>query len=187
MAPMTAACMTYAGIGPRTFALLVDALVFAPVLAIFIILFDRLQTVPAMLVYMGYGALGGAYDIYFLTRWGQTLGKMAAKIRVARLGGGVITFRHALLRNSVDITLWLVQAVSIAYLLVSWPEPEWSAMSMADQRRRLAERGPFGGNFELISYLWIGSELIVLLFNKKRRALHDFIAGTVVVRIEAEK
>lgn len=112
---------------------------------------------------------------------------MAANIRVARLGGGVITFRHALLRNSVDITLWMVQAVSIAYLLVSWPEPEWSAMSMADQRRRLAERGPFGGYFELISYLWIGSELIVLLFNKKRRALHDFIAGTVVVRIEAEK
>src|SRR4026208_1035098 len=70
MAPMSAACMTYAGIGPRTSALLVDALVFAPVLAIFIILFDRLQTVPAMLVYMGYGALGGAYDIYFLTRWG---------------------------------------------------------------------------------------------------------------------
>lgn len=26
------------------------------------------------------------------------------------------------------------------------------------------------------------SELLVLLFNEKRRALHDFIAGTVVVR-----
>ena len=29
---------------------------------------------------------------------------------------------------------------------------------------------------------WFLLELITMLFNKKRRALHDFIAGTVVVR-----
>jgi uncharacterized RDD family membrane protein YckC len=29
--------------------------------------------------------------------------------------------------------------------------------------------------------VWVWSELIVLLTNRKRRALHDFIAGTVVV------
>jgi len=30
--------------------------------------------------------------------------------------------------------------------------------------------------------IWIGSELLVMLTNKKRRALHDFIAGTVVIK-----
>jgi len=31
------------------------------------------------------------------------------------------------------------------------------------------------------------SELLVLLFNEKHRALHDFIAGTVVVRTGSMK
>lgn len=29
---------------------------------------------------------------------------------------------------------------------------------------------------------WLFSELIVLLFNEKKRAIHDFIAGTVVIK-----
>jgi uncharacterized RDD family membrane protein YckC len=30
-------------------------------------------------------------------------------------------------------------------------------------------------------FAWLGSEFVVLLLNRRRRALHDFIAGTVVV------
>jgi uncharacterized RDD family membrane protein YckC len=33
--------------------------------------------------------------------------------------------------------------------------------------------------------VWIFSEFVVLLTNKKRRALHDFMAGTVVIRKES--
>jgi uncharacterized RDD family membrane protein YckC len=34
-----------------------------------------------------------------------------------------------------------------------------------------------------VSQAWLWSELVVLLLNAKRRALHDFIAGTVVIRV----
>jgi uncharacterized RDD family membrane protein YckC len=30
--------------------------------------------------------------------------------------------------------------------------------------------------------IWIWSEFLVMMTNKRRRALHDFMAGTVVVR-----
>ena len=33
--------------------------------------------------------------------------------------------------------------------------------------------------------IWVLSELVVLLLNKKRRTLHDFIAGTVVLHLSA--
>jgi uncharacterized RDD family membrane protein YckC len=33
--------------------------------------------------------------------------------------------------------------------------------------------------------VWIWSEFITMLFNKRRRAIHDYIAGTVVVRTGA--
>ena len=29
--------------------------------------------------------------------------------------------------------------------------------------------------------IWIWSEFVVLLFNRRKRAIHDFIAGTVVI------
>lgn len=32
----------------------------------------------------------------------------------------------------------------------------------------------------ILMNVWIWSEFIVILTNKKRRAIHDFIAGTVV-------
>ena len=34
----------------------------------------------------------------------------------------------------------------------------------------------------IIASIWIWSEFIIMLTNKKRRALHDFMAGTVVIR-----
>lgn len=34
---------------------------------------------------------------------------------------------------------------------------------------------------ETASLIWFWSEFIVMLLNKRRRALHDFIAGTIVI------
>ena len=35
---------------------------------------------------------------------------------------------------------------------------------------------------EYLYFAWLGSEVVSVLFNRRRRALHDFVAGTVVVR-----
>lgn len=40
------------------------------------------------------------------------------------------------------------------------------------------------GIVNILQNIWIWSELIVLLFNERRRAIHDFIAGTVVLHNE---
>lgn len=37
---------------------------------------------------------------------------------------------------------------------------------------------------DTVNQLWVWSEFIVLLFNKRKRAIHDFIAGTVVIKQE---
>jgi len=34
----------------------------------------------------------------------------------------------------------------------------------------------------ILMQVWIWGEFLTMLFNKKRRAVHDFMAGTVVVR-----
>jgi len=42
-------------------------------------------------------------------------------------------------------------------------------------------------SLQWIQNAWVWGELIVLLTNRKRRALHDFIAGTVVVYTSPNK
>jgi predicted DCC family thiol-disulfide oxidoreductase YuxK len=58
-----------------------------------------------------------------------------------------------------------------------------STIGRADQSRLLAERNPVFGAYDVVQQAWMWSELLVLLFNRTRRALHDFIAGTVVVKV----
>lgn len=38
------------------------------------------------------------------------------------------------------------------------------------------------GTISILQQVWIWSEVVVVLFNKRKRALHDFIAGTVVIQ-----
>lgn len=63
---------------------------------------------------------------------------------------------------------------------------EYDPLSFFDKATLQAERTPSWSKIIDNLYLaWGLSELLVLLLNNKRRALHDFIAGTVVVHIDA--
>ena len=43
---------------------------------------------------------------------------------------------------------------------------------------------PDGNSFiQSLYFYWLLAELIVMLLNRKRRALHDFVAGTVVISL----
>ena len=75
------------------------------------------------------------------------------------------------------------QTVGKMYVLAAWPASEWSLIGRDDQHRLLVEHNPLFGTHDALQQAWMWSELLVLLFNKKRRALHDFIAGTVVIKV----
>ena len=135
--------------------------------------------------YLLCAAVVTGYPVYFHARWGQTVGKMIAKVKVTQIDGAPVALRHAFLRSSVDIALSAIWAVSLIYVLTTWNGPDWSSLGFLDRGRAIAERFPISRWYDLVSLVWVGSELVVLLTNKKRRALHDFIAGTVVVQMKS--
>lgn len=106
---------------------------------------------------------------------------MAARIQVTQLDGRPIRFQHAALRSAVDVALWIGYALPTLYVLSIWDGP-WATLSWVRQSQMLADRNPTYDLYSIASQVWLWSELVVLLFNKKRRALHDFIAGTVVIK-----
>lgn len=128
--------------------------------------------------------LGLAYWVLMHWRFGQTLGKMVMKLKVTKRDRSAITLRQSLLRSCVDIAFYAFVIAGSLYALLSWPHDQWSTLSFWDRMGFFSQSLPDGNSFiQSLYFYWLLAELIVLLINRKRRALHDFIAGTVVISL----
>ena len=112
------------------------------------------------------------YSVVLHARFGQTVGKRLLRVKVLDVHEQQIpTFPQALLR---DIGLVVLNTASLAYLVY---------LVCAGTYAPGAENTSLPG--EILTWAglsWLVLELLTMLTNEKCRALHDFIAGTVVVR-----
>jgi uncharacterized RDD family membrane protein YckC len=112
------------------------------------------------------------YSVLLHSRYGQTLGKMVMKIKVLDVSEERIpNFRQAFLR---DIGYTVLNIFSLAYLVY---------LVLAGEYVVGAEINSLPGQIlGWASLGWFLLEIITMATNEKRRALHDYIAGTVVIR-----
>ncbi len=158
---------------PRLWAGFLDGLVFLP-----IGLLDSYLTAPergAFVLIVGGVISYTAYWLYSVllhARYGQTLGKMANGIKVLDVSEKRIpTLRQAFIR---DIGYIVPNTLSLGYLIY---------LVVAGQYVRGAEVTRLPGQIlAWASLAWFLLEIISMATNDKRRAFHDYIAGTVVVR-----
>jgi uncharacterized RDD family membrane protein YckC len=109
---------------------------------------------------------GPVYEILCHARWGQTFGKWVFGVCVLDVSEKPLRPWQALKRTAVPLILnlaWLVRQVLSGA----------REMTPADVPAPLV----------LISVAWFLLEVVTMLGSPKRRALHDHIAGTVVVRV----
>jgi len=176
--------MVYAGFWRRLPALIIDVTICFLVVAFFLIAV-RESSIPARFLSVSFfGLLVIAYQVVFHAQWGQTIGKMALGIEVTTLSGTAIGYKEATLRSSVDLIFWVFGLALLLYVLFSWTGPPWSSLTLDEATRLIDERNWIRAANQITrigDHIWLWSEVVVILFNKKRRALHDFIAGTVVI------
>jgi uncharacterized RDD family membrane protein YckC len=165
----------------RFAALWVDFFVFVPLMLVQAMV-ESVSKRAALVMVVPYAGLSLAYSIYGHGRFGRTVGKWVMRIRVVRVTGAPLRWREAWLRSAVDLgmagastygrILALLAVTDAAYYNVGWSarganiaalEPTWAAWAM------------------WVGMVWFYSEVLTMLLNKRRRALHDFIAGTVVI------
>lgn len=178
---------------PRFWAGITDALVLLPLglIAQYILTLDGSFWDTARWLYVVVFILNctyqWVYSVFMHGRFGQTLGKMTTFVRVVDVKTeGPIKFRHALLRDSVPILISFFLIFYESYpLIMGLPVSEPIARISSDSS--LATSGQMW--IALIVQVWWFAEIVTMLTNDKRRAIHDFIAGTVVIRtnIEAEE
>jgi uncharacterized RDD family membrane protein YckC len=111
------------------------------------------------------------YSVLLHARHGQTLGKRAAHVKVLDLSEERIpTLRQAFLRDSGYI---LLNGLTLAYFVYLVLTRQYGGEAAVLPAARL---------LTLAGLAWFLLEVATALTNPKRRALHDLIAGTVVVR-----
>lgn len=176
------AVVIYAGFWRRVGAHCLDLMILLPLVGL-IMWFEGTFRL-FRLYYFAPGLLFSLYyHVWLVRRYGGTPGKLLMKIRIARLDGSAVGYREAILRHSVVLVLSHLMAIALIIATLRISDAEYLPLSFLEQSAVLFALAPewFTPVHRLLG-LWGWSEFIVMLFNRRRRALHDFMAGTIVVR-----
>ncbi len=174
----------YAGFWKRFCAGVADAFILMPLAFLFIWLegFDR---TIAIVITIPSSVLFWMYHVCFNARLGGTPGKLAVGIRITKPDGSRISWPEAWKRSSVDIVLGLLVLVVEIWALTQVDPELYASLRWVERAHLLQEQSPgWYSSFDVVMQVWVWSEVVVLLCNKRKRAIHDFIAGTVVVMKE---
>ena len=172
--------MNYATFWQRFAAAWIDVFVLLPLVFIHVWL-ESISKAAAIVLVIPMTAAYCAYTIYCHGRFGQTVGKHAMNIRVMRTTGERIGWREAWLRSAVDVVFAALGVISSFVALAAITNAEYYGVGWMQRATNLQAHQPAWLAWTFVAgQIWVWSEVVVMLFNKRRRALHDFIAGTVV-------
>jgi len=176
--------MKYAGFWKRFASILIDAFIFLPFFFAYYF-FESISKPAGVAIHIVNALFAILYSVIFIAKYGQTPGKMAVAIKVVKVNGDRVSWNEAILRHSFDIVFAVAGGVAVCIAISKMPSAEYVALTWKARTHRMYELYPDWYSWvTILSNIWIWSELVVLLLNKKRRALHDFIAGTVVIHAE---
>lgn len=158
---------------PRLIALLIDSFIMLPI-GILDEWFRQAEFPPVFFyIWIPISSLIlPAYTILMHGFYGQTLGKMYMEVKVLDVTEEPIKFVQAVRRDLPQLIFNMFAiALGIAFL---GQNPEAESVKYAY------------GTFALFATVWGLADILVFFSNDKRRALHDYIAGTVVVKIKQQ-
>ena len=156
----------------RLFAGFIDGLVFVPIYFLDDAI-KKFSSIPFLvigliLVYTS----SYVYSIFFHWRYGQTLGKMAMKVRVVDVSEvKLLTLRQSFMRDSVFMLIETLGLIILIFEVVNlgfFP----------------SHNGGIDYYLSSLGFLWFLVEIVTMLTNNKKRAFHDLMAGSVVINEE---
>ena len=146
----------------RLSAYLLDGMVYISVLAVCLQFKEHEKA--ALIVFALFDFV---YNVFLVYRFDGTPGKRVLGLAIEGIEGSSITFWMAIKRHYALYLLGLLAALPVLGLA-------WMAGSGATQDNGMSIVGDVVGFLPLVN-------VVAIFFNENRRALHDYVAGTVVV------
>jgi uncharacterized RDD family membrane protein YckC len=169
----------YAGFWPRFASLFIDGIIIKAAFWL-VSLLNNYSYVPLLLEVV----FTVFYYVYLVQHYGGTPGKRIMNIKIIKLNGEDVSWKEALMRESVNLLVLIIFNAAMIYIIsqanqgvfdyyeviaiLEGVSDHWLAYTMII--------------LQTLTVLWVLSELVTLLLNKRKQALHDFLAGTVVVK-----
>jgi len=162
--------MKYRTFWPRFLAAIIDSLILMPIDW----LYDHVYSAESTRIAVEWAIFSHSapwiYSVFMHGYYGQTIGKMITGVKVVDVSESPITLRQAFLRDCV--TVGMTTIVLVLFLFEKFFGGNAGSPTVTGLNMLLG----------ITASLWSWGEIITMLTNNKRRAIHDFIAGTVVVR-----
>lgn len=174
----------YAGFWVRLAAMLLDIFLNIPVILLVMYLNGRgkefnYYTLCFNLVFTLF------YFVYLPKRYGGTPGKLGLGLKILREDGQPIQWKEAFLRYSVMLAFFISNSMVMIFCLIQADEATFTSLGWLKRTAYLTSFYPeYFKIYQWATTGWYILGIIVLVANSKKRAVHDFLAGTIVVKEE---
>ncbi|KOY87603.1 hypothetical protein AD998_17005 [bacterium 336/3] len=160
--------MKYNTFLPRLIATIVDFIIFLLIQAILYFLVFKNNFIDIQLFIVIIVMLQAFYYGYFIyahTKYGQTIGKAYANIKVVSCKdeNRLLNLKEAVIRDMIGVGFVVFDIIAIIF--------EWNDNTIIWYIS------------SYFIYIWLILELITMFFNEKRRSIHDLIASSVVINL----
>ena len=171
----------YGGFFLRFAAFWLDGIILLPLIGVQFLLQAHYRLFNAYYLVPGL-CLSLFYSVYLVKRFGGTPGKLILGLRIVKKDGLPVGYREAFLRFLPELLLGEAAFVALILSTLRISDSEYLSLAFAPRSKRLAELAPgWYSPVHALQMAWVWSEFIVLLTNEKRRALQDYLAGTMVI------
>ena len=172
----------YAGFWTRFASIILDLLIMLP----FILSINYINGLSKSIIYLtSLGNLGLIYffHVFCVIKYGGSPGKLIVGIQIINKNGQKANSYNAWMRHLVP----LIHSISIMFItflaIKNIPDNIYTQVDFMSRAQLILQQNPtLFKIFNIIIKFWIWSEVVILLLNKRKRALHDFIGETVVIK-----
>lgn len=176
----------FVGFWKRVLAALVDAVIgwgFMPITMPITIWSVKHRNILPEILWM---VIWTAIWLWMVVRFGATPGKLSIRARIVTAQGTFLSWRRALLRIVPRLIMSLNSFFQMEAAVSRYPESV-SRFSFLEVGWLLNEYGEPYTTVAAVLGFFVYADLGVVLFNRQKRAIHDFIAGSYVITKDSYK
>jgi uncharacterized RDD family membrane protein YckC len=171
----------YVGFWKRALAALIDAIIGFALMPITIPLMKFSFAHRTIIPELAYSIVWTVLWMWLIVRFGATPGKMVIKARIISSNGEFLNWGKAFLRMVFPRLLISINSYFTAWQAMNTAPAETNIHSFLEIGRAMNQYGQPFAILGTILGLTVYVDVLAVLFNKRKRAIHDFIAGSFVV------
>ncbi len=123
------------------------------------------------------------YCIYLPKRFGGTPGKLIVGLKIIRIDGERIGWKEAILRYCIYFSFSLLYMLMMTITFLTINNSDYTSLSLSEKIYHLNYLYSLQPAFLfIISGIWGYGNVVAFFINTRKRALHDYLAKTVVVK-----